>query len=119
MRVINTGSFELEEFTEHDLYGKYTILSHTWGQEEVSFADYDPLQVPVNQGRGYSKIWNTCRISRDQGYHYVWIDTCCIDKKSSAELSEAINSMWRWYERASVCIAYLEDVYLDEISSCW
>jgi hypothetical protein len=38
------------------------------------------------------------------------VDTCCIDKKSSAELSEAINSMFRWYKNAAVCYAYLSDV---------
>ncbi|RYP03915.1 hypothetical protein DL765_010366 [Monosporascus sp. GIB2] len=35
---------------------------------------------------------------------------CCIDKSSSAELSEAINSMFKWYEKAAVCYAYLSDV---------
>ncbi len=44
------------------------------------------------------------------GVRYIWIDTCCIDKSSSAELSEAINSMYRWYEESVVCYAYLEDV---------
>jgi len=44
---------------------------------------------------------------------YLWIDTCCIDKSSSAELSEAINSMYRWYEESNVCYAYLEDVEED------
>ena len=31
-------------------------------------------------------------------------------ERSSAELSEAINSMYRWYENAQVCYAYLHDV---------
>jgi hypothetical protein len=44
------------------------------------------------------------------GHKYVWIDTCCIDKRSSAELSEAINSMWKWYWKSEVCYAYLADV---------
>jgi hypothetical protein len=39
-----------------------------------------------------------------------WIDTCCIDKTSSAELSEAINSMYMWYQNSQVCYAYLSDV---------
>ena len=37
-------------------------------------------------------------------------DLCCIDKTSSAELSEAINSMYRWYQESGVCYAYLADV---------
>jgi hypothetical protein len=40
----------------------------------------------------------------------VWIDTCCIDKRSSAELSEAIDSMYRWYEAVKECYAYLCNV---------
>ena len=44
------------------------------------------------------------------GFHYIWIDTCCIDKASSAELSEAINSTYRWYHESGVCYAYLADV---------
>jgi hypothetical protein len=39
-----------------------------------------------------------------------WIDSCCIDKSSSAELSEAINSMFEWYKNAQVCYTYLFDV---------
>ena len=41
---------------------------------------------------------------------YLWADTCCIDKSSSAELSEAINSMCRWYQRSQACIVYLSDI---------
>lgn len=52
----------------------------------------------------------SCSLARSQGYQWIWIDTCCIDKSSSAELSEAINSMYCWYERAAVCYAYLVDV---------
>lgn len=44
------------------------------------------------------------------GMGYIWIDTRCIDKSSSAELSEAIKSMFKWYERSARCYAYLEDV---------
>ena len=56
------------------------------------------------------KIRNACAVARRNGYHYIWIDSCCIDKSSSSELSEAINSMYKWYGRADVCYAYLADV---------
>ena len=52
--------------------------------------------------------------AREHGYRYIWIDSCCIDKTSSSELSEAINSMYAWYERAHVCYAYLANVPPDE-----
>ena len=59
---------------------------------------------------GYSKILHAAEQAVGQGCDYVWVDTCCIDKSSSAELQEAINSMYRWYRDAEVCIVYLEDI---------
>ncbi|PIL28692.1 hypothetical protein GSI_08736 [Ganoderma sinense ZZ0214-1] len=56
------------------------------------------------------KIRHACRVARENGFRYIWIDSCCIDKSSSAELSEAINSMYRWYALSDVCYAYLADV---------
>ena len=64
----------------------------------------------VRQRLGYRKIWDTCQQAKKDGYEWVWVDTCCIDKRSSAELSEAINSMYRWYENSRICYAYLHDV---------
>lgn len=61
-------------------------------------------------GRGHEKIDNCCKRAESEKFDYVWIDTCCIDKRSSAELSEAINSMFSWYKLAEVCYVYLEDV---------
>ena len=62
------------------------------------------------QGASFDKVLKCCSFPQTHAIDWVWIDTCCIDKKSSAELSEAINSMYRWYERAEVCYAYLSDV---------
>ncbi|PIL29187.1 hypothetical protein GSI_09236 [Ganoderma sinense ZZ0214-1] len=56
------------------------------------------------------KVRHACAIARANGFRYLWIDSCCIDKASSSELSEAINSMYAWYARAIVCYAYLADV---------
>ncbi|KAI1797060.1 heterokaryon incompatibility protein-domain-containing protein [Ganoderma leucocontextum] len=56
------------------------------------------------------KIRQSCEIARFHGYRYLWIDSCCIDKTSSSELSEAINSMYTWYGRAAICYAFLADV---------
>ncbi|KAF1849443.1 HET-domain-containing protein [Cucurbitaria berberidis CBS 394.84] len=55
---------------------------------------------------GYSKLKHAAEQARSQGYNYIWVDTCCIDKSSSAELQEAINSMFRWYRDAEVCASY-------------
>ena len=64
--------------------------------------------------RGASKIERSTFVCRQHGRNYIWIDTCCIDKSSSAELSEAINSMYKWYAKSEVCFAYLDDVNCSE-----
>jgi hypothetical protein len=79
----------LEEFEKN--IPKYAILSHTWGSDEVTFREFDPVSGPR---RISTKIDGCCAQSLKDGIDYVWIDTCCIDKSSTAELSEAINSMF-------------------------
>ncbi|KAL8910220.1 MAG: hypothetical protein Q9171_004463 [Xanthocarpia ochracea] len=66
------------------------------------------------EGPGLSKILAFCALALKKRYTWVWIDTCCMDKKSSAELSEAINSMFKWYQSAEECVVYLSDVSLGE-----
>ncbi|GKT50423.1 vegetative incompatibility protein HET-E-1 [Colletotrichum spaethianum] len=66
--------------------------------------------MTLAQKSGWVKIRQTCRIALERGHNYAWVDTCCIDKTSSAELSEAINSMFKWYANASACYAFLSDV---------
>jgi hypothetical protein len=92
----------------------YLILSHTWGddKDEVTFKD-----MRKGRGRdkyGYDKIRFCLKQALDHGLRYFWVDTCCIDKSSSAELSEAINSMHRWYQNAAVCVVLLSDVSVHE-----
>ncbi|KAI5992145.1 heterokaryon incompatibility protein-domain-containing protein [Pisolithus albus] len=94
----------------------YAILSHRW-EVEVTYKEMIGLMKmdvrkrdEVRDRSGYQKIIKTCEQAMKDGYEWVWIDTCCIDKRSSAELSEAINSMYRWYQDAQVCYAYLSDV---------
>ncbi|KAI8668926.1 HET domain-containing protein [Fusarium keratoplasticum] len=107
MRLLNTGSYELTEFYG-DKIPPYAILSHTWGDEEVLFAD---IQNNTAQSkRGFRKLMGCCQNAIKNGFKWVWVDTCCIDKSSSAELSEAINSMYQWYRDSTICYAYLEDV---------
>lgn len=154
MRLINVETGILEEFWGESI-PKYAILSHTWGPEEVTFAEvqrfavqnngiaahvsqavYLPgfatpqaslFQRPIDSKAGYQKIKMACQEAAKDKFKYIWIDTsvsrplltdyradtwtsCCIDNSSSAELSEAINSMYRWYKDAVAAYAYLEDV---------
>ncbi|KAF5363034.1 hypothetical protein D9758_012616 [Tetrapyrgos nigripes] len=130
MRLLNTKTFRVQEFlTEIPLYA---ILSHTWEDEEVTFQDiqnianladtrnvqqltYEDIrafllsaQLPVK--KGYTKVVQACVRARSYAFDWIWIDSCCINKESSAELSEAINSMYQYYENAVVCYVYLFDV---------
>ena len=108
----NTGEFSLTKdlVSDHEGIPRYAILSHTWGAdtEEVSFKDLmDGTGISKS---GYKKIWFCGEQARRDDLQYFWIDTCCIDKSSSTELQEAINSMFRWYRNATKCYVYLADV---------
>jgi hypothetical protein len=107
MWLINATTLRLEGFKGLEP-PEYAILSHRWGDEEVTFQDISDGQ-PEGK-KGYQKIQGAAAQARMEGLAYIWVDTCCIDKTSSAELSEAINSMFAWYRDASICYAYLDDV---------
>jgi ankyrin repeat protein len=114
MRLLNTTTRKLEEFGGNKI-PLYAILSHTWGKNEITFQGMEG--AGAEEKAGYIKLRNTCTRAAADGFDYVWIDTCCIDKTSSAELSEAINSMYRWYQESGVCYAYLADMPSNAISS--
>jgi hypothetical protein len=110
MWLINTTTLKLEEFFG-DLIPPYAILSHAWEGDEVSFDDMSRMpSAEVKAKKGYPKIEQTCRIALQESLGYAWVDTCCINKSSSAELTEAINSMYEWYERSAICYAFLSDL---------
>ncbi|KAH7408911.1 heterokaryon incompatibility protein-domain-containing protein [Cadophora sp. MPI-SDFR-AT-0126] len=102
----NDGESRLTEF--FDNIPPYAILSHTWGLEEVNFKDI--IERTGTSKAGFDKIQFCGEQARRDGLHYFWVDTCCIDKSSSAELAEAINSMFRWYRDAAKCYVFLSDV---------
>ncbi|KAF9889966.1 hypothetical protein FE257_006840 [Aspergillus nanangensis] len=111
MRLLNTVTLKLEDITPNNI-PPYAILSHTWGENEVIFEDFQ-RRTAESKPAWSQKIEKCCQQALRAGLEYTWIDTCCIDKSSSAELSETINSMYSWYENAQVCYAYLEDVSRD------
>ena len=108
----NTGEFSLTKYlvSDRDDIPRYAILSHTWGAdtEEVSFKDI--MDGTGMSKPGYDKIRFCGKQAERDGLQYFWIDTCCIDKSSSTELQEAINSMFHWYRNAAKCYVYLADV---------
>lgn len=97
MWLLNAHTLQLELFEdETQKYGRYAILSHVWlaKDSEVSFQDLRAgTDLAYKKKAGWAKIEQSCRRAAADKLDYCWIDTCCIDKTSSAELSEAINSM--------------------------
>lgn len=87
----------------------YAILSHTWEDDEITFQEMTSLHPSLKQRKSWSKITATCALALQQNLEFVWIDTCCIDKSSSAELTESINSMFAWYRQAARCYVFLSD----------
>ena len=107
MRLIKTDTLQFHEFYTSQT-PPYAILSHTWTDGEVSFQD---MSSPDRTSKkGFAKILQTCRLAQESKLEYAWVDTCCIDKSSSAELTESINSMFQWYKDASACYVHLEDL---------
>jgi hypothetical protein len=103
------GEFCLTEFHGDDI-PRYAILPHTWGADNEEVTLRDLVEGTGKTKAGYKKLSFCGEQAAVDDLDYFWIDTCCIDKSSSAELSEAINSMFRWYHDASKCYVYLSDV---------
>jgi hypothetical protein len=106
------GDFELVTFNDDDP-PPYAILSHTWTEgQEVT---YDELKTGTGKHKtGYDKIRFCGKRAAVDGLEYFWVDTCCIHRLNpdGVELSMAINSMFRWYQRAVKCYVYLSDVHV-------
>lgn len=113
MRVLRTSDLALvgHEPSVDWMSSEYAILSHTWSKEEVLYEDLQPDKLAAASTKaGYLKIQFLQQQASQDELPYFWIDTCCIDKRSSAELQETINSMSAYYALSRVCYVYLEDV---------
>jgi hypothetical protein len=117
MRLLNTESLELQFFVPGKV-PDYVILSHRWSTqsaEECTFEDVTKTSLsdpnsPARKKQGFSKVQGACDLAARDGYCWIWIDSCCIDKSSSAELQEAINSMWNYYAESNICYVYMADI---------
>lgn len=111
MHLLNVETLRFEDFFGVAQPPPYAILSHTWGEdhEEVSYRDVLDGRLDAPERRPV-KVGGCCERAKEDGYRYVWLDSCCIDKTNSVELQEAINSMFRWYQGAPVCYVFLSDV---------
>ena len=109
LQVGENGEFNLTDDLINNI-PPYAILSHTWGEdhEEVSFNEL--MKGPRKTKAGYKKLCFCAERATLDSLQHIWVDTCCIDKSNNTELSEAINSMFRWYRNAAKCYVYLPDV---------
>ena len=119
MRLINTTTLKLTDQLTDEQVPPYAILSHCWGAKEVSLQEFIASSAEDKTETKFEKIQECCELARQRGLGHAWVDTCCIDKTSSAELSEAINSMFEWYRNAACCFVTLSDVGENgDISNC-
>ncbi|KAK5625292.1 hypothetical protein RRF57_001008 [Xylaria bambusicola] len=120
MRLLHVRTKQLEDYIGREI-PKYAILSHRWRPkgDEIIYEDIvysRPKVWRVKKKGAAEKVTKACAEANRLGLEYIWIDTCCIDKRSSSELSEAINSMYLWYRNSDKCIAFLDDIkVLDDI----
>lgn len=95
---------------------RYAILSHTWGsdeEEEVTFHDLLEKHTgdrPCKSKSGYGKLIFCGEQAQNDGLRYFWVDTCCINRDNSQELTESITSMFDWYSQSNKCYVYMSDV---------
>lgn len=121
MRLLDTTSFELRNGEQQRFCQEgYAILSHRWVGFEITFEELKNYTTelrtarrPLNSPQA-DKIRGACETARNQGIRWMWIDTCCINKASATEESESINSMFKWYREAQLCVTYLSDVKADD-----
>lgn len=115
MRLLDVHSWKFEEFLDERRLSKYAILSHTWGDKEVQYHHMLDVDKHLkNEELDFYKIRFLCKQAIRDEFNYAWIDTCCINKESSAELIEAINSMFRWYQKSAICYVYMSDIVILE-----
>jgi hypothetical protein len=118
MRLLNVHTFEFRTFLGDDV-PNYSIASHRWIHDEASIKDI--IKKRNIESGGYQKVEGFCSYVKqanalykdshpDLCCDYLWIDTCCIDQKSSLEVDTAIRSMFQWYNKSVICYAYLADV---------
>jgi hypothetical protein len=115
MRLLNTnsdGSFSLTWFAG-DRIPRYAILSHRWGEDNQEVSSEDLSNGIAGSKKGYRKLQFCGEQAKSDGLEFFWVDSCCIDKKNYTELTEAINSMFKWYRNATKCYVLLPDVSIN------
>jgi hypothetical protein len=110
LEILPSGNFRLTPKLHDNKIPQYAVLSHTWGDESQEVTFEDMIRGFGGDNVGYEKIKFCGDQAARDGLQYFWVDSCCIKKSSDSELTESLNSMFRWYQRAAKCYVYLSDV---------
>lgn len=123
--LISTKSLMNEDFITEVIrtYFRHAMLSHKWDVNEPLFHELPNGVFASGLPPRFTKLKSFCEVVKGLGLGWAWCDTCCINKDSSAELEEAITSMFRWYRDSALTIVYFSDVsgfsHEDLIKSKW
>jgi hypothetical protein len=126
IRLLHCKTFQLREF-RGDEVPPYVTLSQTWCPGEVLYEDLavrdTKIPWPPTHKEGWPRIQNSCTLALKDGYEFIWIETCCVDKTNSAERTEEMNSCYKWFQRCAVSYTYLVDfnithLGLDQMRLC-
>ncbi|ETS77391.1 hypothetical protein PFICI_11265 [Pestalotiopsis fici W106-1] len=124
MRLLKTNGYQLTEANDIPVpFPQYAILSHTWisPKDEITYQDLKQrkgdIENDIFKQKGWAKLQRYCHRAARDGWEWAWMDTCCIDKTNPADTQEAINAMFRWYQNAGICYAYLDDVDVGRVVS--
>ena len=111
MPALNTPSLTARIRKVVTTYFQYVTLSHRWGVFKPLLRDIkEQVIYDLDPNDGLSKLQSFCLATLRHGHLWAWSDTCCIDKESSAELQEAIGSMFLWYRQSALTMVHLADV---------
>ncbi|KAL2106812.1 hypothetical protein VUR80DRAFT_6186 [Thermomyces stellatus] len=110
MRLLHTRTLNLEQFYDLQTRPHYVVLSHTWEPGHLNYADLTDRRERALSGPGSALVHHACDVALKLGYEYIWIECICVDGSSTAEVSEAVNSAFRWFQKAAVCLVYLADL---------
>jgi hypothetical protein len=110
LELKDNGEFSLTRDTVDNEQRPYAILSHTWGDDDEELNFKDLIEGSGKTKAGHKKILFCGEQAARDRLQFCWVDTCCIDKSNNTELTEAINSMFRWYRNAAKCYVYLSDI---------
>lgn len=121
MRLLNAHDLTFREFLGKNI-PEYAIVSHRWDEDELSYQTFlqekHRYQNGELRGYGWTKIKEAVEVTRQLELEWLWIDTVCINKDSSAELTESINSMYIWYSNCRICLVFLPDVHNTDSCTC-